>query len=633
MSSEAEYERLYQEWVRNGGINPTLTNNGYVQNADGSTTLLGTPATYYNELNDVSLTPEQLAQLQAQQNHYNRTQALQTINNEIVSHNFTNPYNSRADSAISLFSNIISMPAVNDINGISSAFSTLISNLFSGSGSTVLPYGSNMGYTSYNGATNYISIPNQSYFTSSNVMNDFIFKSISDATGINFSNLFLINSMHSQSTSMYGQLQSHTNSQMVNLPDTLDKTSQLADMNQQFGVSSDSCSIFNELMGILSGAFDGVLDFMEAAAGDIISALGQVAGDIANLAGQILGAVAGGLAAVINKIIELIPQPIKDALNAIANAIGAVINAAASLASQIASEAAKFIEMSAELASKLAALALAAAMLDPCKLAVLLNTGSPQLKQAAQQLNAPVSSNAFPVYTENDPRANADDVLSTLNEARNNAQTQPGVPQSPISSSAKLYTPFDPYIHSTQIQVPSIFGTDDKFESTKTSNGTKVTSSPETGSNSKKEITSEIKSSEQARDFDSKAFATWKQNFLGNLLSKSTQASKIKSDVRDMVDNAYFPNNELKDEAKKLGREARNIESKIKTHIQTAQSSMTYTSKTGKRDDVLEAEARDNYVNIYLNSSNSLVERVTRELETIEIRWNSIKVQVIRGPR
>ena len=72
MASEAEYERLYQEFVlRNGG---TYTFDGASM----------TPAEYYNLTSESDLTPEQVAQLEAAQEQFNRQQALNTIAAELA---------------------------------------------------------------------------------------------------------------------------------------------------------------------------------------------------------------------------------------------------------------------------------------------------------------------------------------------------------------------------------------------------------------------------------------------------------------------------------------------------------------------------------------------------------------------
>ena len=87
MASEAEYERLYQQFVLNGGGNLSFTG-------------ANTPVEYYTQNLGTELTPAQIADLQARQAHYNRINALQTISSEIGANNFNNPYNGRSVVAI-----------------------------------------------------------------------------------------------------------------------------------------------------------------------------------------------------------------------------------------------------------------------------------------------------------------------------------------------------------------------------------------------------------------------------------------------------------------------------------------------------------------------------------------------------
>jgi len=85
MASEAELERLYQEFVLRGGGAFTLSN------------VNTTPAQYYNTVSGNTLNPSQQAFLQAQQEQFNRQSALSTISSEIAGNNFSNPYTARAD--------------------------------------------------------------------------------------------------------------------------------------------------------------------------------------------------------------------------------------------------------------------------------------------------------------------------------------------------------------------------------------------------------------------------------------------------------------------------------------------------------------------------------------------------------
>ena len=89
MASEAELERLYQEFVLRGGGAFTFSNVNQ------------TPAQFYSSTAGNTLTPSQQALLQQQQLQFNRQSAM-TIANELSANNFSNPYIARADNSLGL---------------------------------------------------------------------------------------------------------------------------------------------------------------------------------------------------------------------------------------------------------------------------------------------------------------------------------------------------------------------------------------------------------------------------------------------------------------------------------------------------------------------------------------------------
>ena len=137
------------------------------------------------------------------------------------------------------------------------------------------------------------------------------------------------------------------------------------------------------------------------------------------------------------------------------------------------------------------------------------------------------------------------------------------------------------------------------------------------------------------KEFESKAFATWRQNFLANFMQIRSDSRKIKTEIKSMLDTAYFPNSAVKDEAVRLEREAAKIERRSKAHIDSVKIALSYTSETGKRDEDKENEARDMYINRYLSGSETRKNNFTRDLTTLQNSWNSIRGQIIdnRGPR
>ena len=218
MASEAEIERLYQLFVANGGGALSFSNTNL------------TPKQYSEAVNASNLTPLEMAQLEARQHQYNRQKALNTIADEIDANTFTNPYAARSTYGSSLFSNLgTSQGSIN-------------AGLLAG------------GFSGYSDANRALVVAG-----------------VLSATGVELENIIKIAGLTALGTTMYSSLSNHTNNQTANLPKTLEDANSLSSMNAQFGEQGDPCGFFNQIMGILGGIFDGTLDFIETAIGDIIS--------------------------------------------------------------------------------------------------------------------------------------------------------------------------------------------------------------------------------------------------------------------------------------------------------------------------------------------------------------------------
>jgi hypothetical protein len=422
LTSEAEFERLYQEFVRrNGGI-PTLGSSDF-----------NTPAEFYNEKESVTLSPSQLSQLQAKQSQYNRQSALNTISDEIASNNFTNPYNIRSQT------NINSLNAIQGTEGYANARS-LNDKL------TALPSNDR----------------------------DALVSGVNANTGIDLLSIANLVGVVPNGISMFTDLQSHTNEQATDIPGRINEIDQLANLQKSFGeMPNDQCSVFNALMGIMSGSFDGVLGYIESSLGNIISELSNTAlvQALANIAGVIGGAIAGTIDAVTSFI-----SPVLGKLKPLLDIASSVVGAVADMAGQIANEIAGLVSMAAEIAAKVAALGLAGAMTDPCKLAVLMNTGSPNLMNAASLLNAPIETPVpnINIPTEVDSRVTPEEVNNAVRIAKESTSTQPGVPQSPTNPLAKLYQPFNAYLNDIFGSLTDVFG--NNFNVVPTDSGTSLLS-------------------------------------------------------------------------------------------------------------------------------------------------------------
>ena len=167
--SESEYERLYQEFVRRGGGQYTF---------DGTNK---TPLEYYETIGSSGLTPEEEALLTAQQEQYNRQQALNTILDEIAANTFTNPFTLITDVGKSAYIQLATDPTVQAIGLLSDAINGHPDK------DAILQYFVDNGY-----GTTWLSLPNLS-----GIVND-----------------------------MYDQLLSHTNDQVSDLPNRLDQVQQ-----------------------------------------------------------------------------------------------------------------------------------------------------------------------------------------------------------------------------------------------------------------------------------------------------------------------------------------------------------------------------------------------------------------------
>ena len=112
---------------------------------------------------------------------------------------------------------------------------------------------------------------------------------------------------------MFNSLKNHTAGQMSNLPQTLSDASSLAGMNAQFGEQRDSCSFFNEILGILSGAFDGTMDFIDGVFNKLGSLLNQTGvsgvGRTASGISMLMSAANGSIRTVVKNVDDYLIRP------------------------------------------------------------------------------------------------------------------------------------------------------------------------------------------------------------------------------------------------------------------------------------------------------------------------------------
>ena len=575
MASEAELERLYQEFVLRGGGAFTLSN------------VNTTPAQYYNTVSGNTLTPSQQAFLQSQQEQFNRQAALSTISSEIAGNNFSNPYTARADTSIGLIQSFANNPTLTNVAALASAFGSF-------------------------SATD----------------KGLIFAGVLAATGVDLENLIKIGTIAGLGIAMFNSLKNHTAGQMSNLPQTLSDASSLAGMNAQFGEQRDSCSFFNEILGILSGAFDGTMDFIDGVFNKLGSLLNQtgVSGVIDSITNAISGAggVIGDIINAITNVIGSVSNAISGALGEIGGLVGKVINAIADISNQIANEASKLLNLAAELASKALALAMAAAALDPCQMAVILNTGSQDMKNAVNQLNTPLSQ-ASDIPTQVDTRADADTVIKTMDQAKQEASQSPGVPQSPFTNTGKTHQPLDAYLHNLFTEITGIFG--DTFEAVKNAvGGTSITPIANTGSTIS---SSNAPPTQSPTTISSDAWRLWQSTYSNQLLGLKRDIKSLKLTITDAIANKNFSTEELKKQSVILADQLSTNETLVSQELKRANSQLVYKSEGNKfRIQTREDEKMALYNSTVGPSTDRLIKRVTKELTSTRVQWNSIDQNV-----
>ena len=575
MASEAELERLYQEFVLRGGGAFTLSN------------VNTTPAQYYNTVSGNTLTPSQQAFLQSQQEQFNRQSALSTIASELAGNNFSNPYTARADTSIGLIQSFANNPTLTNVAALASAFGSF-------------------------SATD----------------KGLIFAGVLAATGVDLENLIKIGTIAGLGIAMFNSLKNHTAGQMSNLPQTLSDASSLAGMNAQFGEQRDSCSFFNEILGILSGAFDGTMDFIDGVFNKLGSLLNQtgVSGVIDSITNAISGAggVIGDIINAITNVIGSVSNAISGALGEIGSLVGKVINAIADITNQIANEASKLLNLAAELASKALALAMAAAALDPCQMAVILNTGSQDMKNAVNQLNTPLSQ-APDIPTQVDTRADADTVIKTMDQAKQEASQSSGVPQSPFTNTGKTHQPLDAYLHNLFTEITGIFG--DTFEAVKNAvGGTSITPIANTGSTIS---SSNAPPTQSPTTISSDAWRLWQSTYSNQLLGLKRDIKSLKLTITDAIANKNFSTEELKKQSVILADQLSTNETLVSQELKKANSQLVYKSEGNKfRIQTREDEKMALYNSTVGPSTDRLIKRVTKELTSTRVQWNSIDQNV-----
>jgi hypothetical protein len=617
MANEAEYERLYQEFIRRGGGKYTFDSAG------------STPVEYYSAL-DTSLTPEEKARLEADQEQYNRQAALNVIADEIAANNFTNPYEEVTDEGIQAYTALANDPGVIATSEMSNALDMIGDTTLRNELSDIIFFGGAVGR----------SVSLGGYGSES------------------FNNATLAGIPGTPGTMLpiYEQIRQHTDGQVANFPKTLQDVSSLVGMNKQFGEASAGrgCDLFNQLMGILSGVFDGAFDFMRDITSRIKELLAPITDAIRAIKDQIMGFVNGiisDIKSAINSVIGPIMDVFNDAMSQLNNIMGQMTNLIGSIADQLAGEISGLLDLASNLLQKAQALMMAAAAFDVCQLATLLNVGGPAMQNALVQLTTPLSTALPAVPTQTDPRANKDQVAQTVAESRAAAATAPGVPQSPFRALATLYQPFSAYLHSATRDISGVLGsvfnsassamsanglentlqglgqtissslsqTVNQIESMFGGNGTQSVipslQSPDVGARSPN-TTSSVRSA---------AYNEFVRLYGSDLLQVRNNIKNVRLQMN--TDNSRF-NESQRSRITGLISQAASQEREITQLLDDASSRLTYSvSGNTNRDEAQEASSQNILNTILRDRSNRILTRSNSVLQNITDEWNSLRLQ------
>lgn len=551
VNSEAEFERLYQEFVRAGGGKYTFDPTDF------------TPAEYYDLVETTELSEADRNALIEAQEQYNRQSALNTIQTELLANNFTNPMLPLVDEGRAAFASLEADPGVIAVTQLNDAIQA------SPDREIILEYFGTIGTDPTTGTAS-----------------------------TNFLNVGGTSGLYALANPMYDQLVAHTNTQVADLPQTLSDVQALTSMQQQFNEKeTQSCSIFNQLMGLLAGAFDPALNFLSK----ITDTIKQFLAPFINMFNTIKNAILSGVNAIIGTIQGIIGTALgalQKAMSAVNNIIGQVTGIIGKIVGQIANEIAGLANMAASLLAYAQAIALAAGAFDICQLAVLLRTAGPAMKGALSLLTAPISSSIPTVPTSIDPRANSAVVQSALAVAQQTAATSPGVPQSPMTAAAKKYQPLDAYLHSTIQQISGVIaGTLQTITAaTGISNVVQSFTQNALGSlagSSTSDVSTGLGSISTVK---SDSFNAFSQTYLNPLLKRRTELKNTRLQINEeLTTNSVLYTPAQITQGKIFIEELQKSEIAISSLLTSNSDKLIYQSVDGRRDESKEADLKQSY--------------------------------------
>ena len=265
---------------------------------------------------------------------------------------------------------------------------------------------------------------------------------------------------------------------------------------------------------------------------------------------------------------------------------------------------------------------MAAAALDPCQMAVILNTGSQDMKNAVNKLNTPLGQ-VSDIPTQVDTRADADTVIKTMDQAKQEAS------QSLVSRHhlriQENTSPLDAYLHNLFTEITGIFG--DTFETIKNAvGGNTISPIPNTGSTVS---SSNAPPTQTPTTISSDAWKLWQSTYSNQLLVLKRDVKSLKVEITDAISNKTFSTEELKNQAIILADTLATNETHVSQELKRANSQLVYKSEGNKfRIQTKEDEKMALYNSTTGPSTQRLINRVSRELASARVQWNSIDQNV-----
>lgn len=570
MASEAEYERLYQEFVlRNGG---TYTFDGASM----------TPAEYYNLTSESELTPEQVAQLEAAQEQFNRQQALNTIAAELAAASsgsgataFTNPYISVSTVGIANYTTLQSDPGY-------IALSDATTNLQSLGRLDVL----------------HPTVSTDGSFTPSE------------------HGAYYLLEQPDPTIAMYNQLRTHTDAQIADLPKIMQDATNLANMNKQFSEqgAGNSCDLFNQILGILAGKFNISFDFLN----DITKVIKDLLAPITDVLNQLASAVAGAIDAILAPVKAMFDK----IMATIGNIAGQIAGLVKGITDQILGELSGLLNLANDLLAKAQALIMAASAFDPCQLAVLLATGNSNITGALNTLLTPLSSPRPAVPTSTDSRADPSTVLSTVAAASRAAFAAPGVPQSPMTAAAKLYQPMSAYLHAAAAEVSGFLNNalGDLQSNLNIGNIIGGALSGVTGSSTSTSGKSSVVTNAKV---ESASYRDFEIVFLNDLLSSRNKLKTLRLEMSSGINNVREENYR---DVQVLMESLQNEETTITNQLSYARENLIYTAPSNaNKDETKESKCKETYNARIKPNATATVARSAQLLSNTTATWNGLK--------